>query len=224
MNSDGDDAAHWAHRSLPAKNALTVVDAQLVEAVRDKLAAFSDEQPGPHPESAQSHAAGATLAHPNSEAEKLGLTPSRQSRIRHGRVPTKTIRLRDKDHRKFVSSQPCVACGRSPTDAHHLRFAQPQALSRKVSDEFTVPVCRVHRRELHRHGNEVAWWQRINIDPLPIAHRLWQHARRDGSAVAINGDTGTEPKFANTADRAGSDSVPTSPDFSQDPGVDGTSS
>ena len=70
----------------------------------------------------------------------------------------KTIRLRDKDHLKFVSKQPCVVCGREPSDAHHLRFAQPRALGRKVSDEFTVPVCRLHHRELHRHGDETAWW------------------------------------------------------------------
>ena len=69
-------------------------------------------------------------------------------------MAAKTIRLRDSDHRKFVSTQPCLVCGRTPADAHHLRFAQPRALGRKVSDEFTVPVCRVHHRELHRHGNE----------------------------------------------------------------------
>jgi hypothetical protein len=46
-----------------------------------------------------------------------------------------------------------------------------------VSDEFIVPVCRLHHRELHRSGNEVAWWQRLNIDPLPVALRLWQLTR-----------------------------------------------
>ncbi len=51
-------------------------------------------------------------------------------------------RQRDKAHLKFVASQPCLVCGRSPADAHHLRFTQPRALGRKVSDEFTVPLCR----------------------------------------------------------------------------------
>jgi hypothetical protein len=117
-------------------------------------------------------------------------------------VSTKTIRLRDKDHRKFVSTQPCVVCGRSPADAHHLRFAQPRALGRKVSGEFTVPVCRVHHRELHRHGDEASWWDRIKIDPLPIAHRLWRHARLNGPAAAVNGDP--EPNFATAANGAAS--------------------
>jgi hypothetical protein len=40
-------------------------------------------------------------------------------------------RLRDKAHLKFVASQPCLICGRSPADAHHLRFAQPRAMGLK---------------------------------------------------------------------------------------------
>ena len=64
-------------------------------------------------------------------------------------------RLRDKAHLKFVASQPCLVCGRQPSDPHHLRFAQPRAIGLKVSDEFTVPLCRGHHRQLHQAGNEV---------------------------------------------------------------------
>jgi hypothetical protein len=60
-----------------------------------------------------------------------------------------------------------------PCDAHHLRFAQPRAIGRKVSDEFTVPLCRGHHREVHRSGNEAAWWQKIGIVPAAAARRLW---------------------------------------------------
>jgi hypothetical protein len=58
-------------------------------------------------------------------------------------------------------------------DPHHLRFAQSRALSRKVSDEFAVPLCRGHHRELHRHGDEAAWWDRLGIDVLEVARALW---------------------------------------------------
>ena len=92
----------------------------------------------------------------------------------------KTVRLRDKDHRKFVLRQACLVCGRVPSDPHHLTFTQPRALGRRVSDEFIVPVCRVHHRELHRSGNEAAWWRKLNIDPIPIALKLWQQTRTDG--------------------------------------------
>ena len=86
-------------------------------------------------------------------------------------------RLRDKAHLKFVASQPCLVCGRSPSDPHHLRFAQPRAIGLKVSDEFTVPLCRGHHRELHQAGNEQMWWQRRKIDALKIANSFWKQTR-----------------------------------------------
>src|SRR5262249_46230139 len=80
-------------------------------------------------------------------------------------------------HLKFVASQPCLICGRQPSDPHHLRFAQPRAIGLKVSDEFTVPLCRGHHRELHRAGNEEAWWVDLQINALEIAKGLWQQSR-----------------------------------------------
>jgi hypothetical protein len=82
-------------------------------------------------------------------------------------------RIRDKDHLRFVAKQPCLICGRSPADTHHLRFAQRRAFGRKVSDEFTVPLCRSHHREVHRRGDEAAWWQEGGIDPATSARALW---------------------------------------------------
>jgi len=82
-------------------------------------------------------------------------------------------RLRDKAHLAFVRSQPCLVCGHQPCDPHHLQFAQPRALGLKVSDEFTVPLCRNHHQQLHQAGNEVAWWHDLDIKPLEIANRLW---------------------------------------------------
>ena len=83
-------------------------------------------------------------------------------------------RLRDKAHLKFVASQPCLVCGRQPSDPHHLRFAQPIAIGLKVSDEFTVPLCRGHHRQLHQTSSEIAWWKTLNIDAMPLARQLWE--------------------------------------------------
>jgi hypothetical protein len=83
-------------------------------------------------------------------------------------------RLRDKAHLKFVATQSCLVCGRQPSDPHHLRFAQARAIDLKVSDEFTVPLCRGHHRELHQAGNEPAWWEKLNIKPLEVAKGLWE--------------------------------------------------
>jgi hypothetical protein len=77
------------------------------------------------------------------------------------------------------------SAGKTPVDAHHLKFAQPRALGRKVSDEFTVPLCRAHHQELHGHGNEKAWWRNLQIAPLPIARELWEANPVHGSAGSV---------------------------------------
>jgi hypothetical protein len=180
-----DGAADWVHKNMPLKNALTAADAQAVEACfRERLDAIERGQVGDaasiaiatapntiatrgdEPDPAQLQAGGAL--------EGAALQPTI---VQRRRPSTKTIRLRDKEHCKFVAAQPCVVCGRTPAEAHHIRFAQPRALNRKVSDEYTVPVCRLHHRELHRYGDEASWWAGVNIDPLPIALELWRSSR-----------------------------------------------
>jgi hypothetical protein len=103
-------------------------------------------------------------------------------------------RIRDKIHLRFVTKQACLVCGRQPCDAHHLRYVQPRALGRKVSDEFTVPLCRVHHREVHRHGDELAWWKKTTIDPNAVARELWlkTHPLPDARAHA---DQDEKPAF-----------------------------
>jgi hypothetical protein len=95
-------------------------------------------------------------------------------------------RHRAKAHRRFVGSHPCLVCGRQPSDAHHLRFAQPRALGMTVSDEFTVPLCREHHRQLHHAGNEIAWWHNLNIKPLPITKELWGESQMNAFAPKAN--------------------------------------
>jgi hypothetical protein len=86
-------------------------------------------------------------------------------------------RHRSKEHLKFVASQSCLICGRTPSHAHHIRYAQPKGLALKVSDEFTVPLCAAHHSENHMTGNEPKWWQDHNIEPLSVARKLWQEFR-----------------------------------------------
>jgi ERF superfamily len=109
-------------------------------------------------------------------------------------------RYRDRAHLEFVSSQPCLLCGRRPSDAHHLRFAQPRALGRRVSDEFVVPLCRSHHRALHRRGDEPAWWREANLDPVAFAGKLWERSRvlngslvHRGLATPVGDDRSSEP-------------------------------
>jgi ERF superfamily len=189
--NSADDAAIWAHRNLPAKNSLTAGDAQIVEArFQARLETIGDgvtAEGSPNAAPDQRVLSAGRLA---ADTDQRTFTVAKQrSRGGAARALEKTVRLRDKDHRKFVTRQPCLVCGRVPSDSHHLTFAQPRALGRRVSDEFTIPVCRIHHRELHRSGDEATWWQKLNIDPLPVALRLWQHsqANREHAGAELQG-------------------------------------
>jgi recombination DNA repair RAD52 pathway protein len=98
---------------------------------------------------------------PNQKIDKSVLTISEPKRVR------------SKEHLRFVAQQPCVICGRTPSHAHHVRYAQSRGLALKVSDEFTVPLCAIHHGENHATGHERQWWVERKIDPLAVAAELW---------------------------------------------------
>jgi hypothetical protein len=141
--------------------------------------------------------------------------PLRPSRITRGARIDKSLlpigterRLRDKAHLMFVATQPCLVCGRQPSQAHHLTYCQKRGLSLKVSDEFTVPLCAVHHDELHRGGPERAWWQAKGIDPEPIAAELWGKSRVPSAlglepAASLQAAQGNANHPANGKDEAG---------------------
>jgi len=174
--ASGEEAAMWAHRSLPEKNRLTAADAQTVEqAFQLRMADFTtntdefDRSP--------------TRAERPDTTPTTPLDPSRVTgRVRSSRakrIDKSTLalpeprRIRDRDHMRYVTKQPCLICGRRPSDPHHLRFAQNRALGRKVSDEFVVPLCRGHHREVHRCGDEASWWSKVGVNPMVAARTLW---------------------------------------------------
>jgi ERF superfamily len=182
-----DEAADWVHKNLAAKNTMLAADADAVEAgFRVRLAtiefasAAGEEDPQSATAGEPTSLVGKPFLAPTDDAAAAPIILSGAVGQRRSRVAAKTIRLRDKEHCKFVATQPCVVCGRMPTEAHHIRCAQPRALGRKVSDEYTVPVCRVHHRELHAYGDEASWWAAFNIDPLPIALELWRRSHLSG--------------------------------------------
>jgi hypothetical protein len=216
-----DEAADWVHRNLPVKNTLTAADAEFVEmSFREWLAAIEAAVPASENWSyatATTNETAPTDRPPGSDREPFVVSsedpavrptilPGRRA-ARSRRVAAKTIRLRDKEHCKFVTTQPCVVCGRMPTEAHHIRFAQPRALGRKVSDEYTVPVCRLHHRGLHSYGDEASWWAGVGIDPLPIALELWRRSRLTYSLDATWSEPLSDaiPPPAETVERTPSD-------------------
>jgi hypothetical protein len=209
--NSADEAAAWAHRNLPAKNKLMAADAKMVEErfqarllqMDQQVSAKETSAAPPAPAWIPDGSTPAGLPHDVPTQSRASASVAVTSSVQ---ALGKPVRLRDKDHRRYVQRQACLVCGRVPSDPHHLTFTQPRALGRRVSDEFIVPVCRIHHRALHRSGNEVAWWQKFNIDPIPVALRLWQHTRSDDRTSP---DARTELK-ASTQGEA-TDGVPKAP-------------
>ena len=165
-------AASWAREALAAKNNLAAPDAKRVEdAFEQRLSELASAGTGPASDDALA------IADDDSQAT----TTARSDGIDKSVLAVATPRrYRNREHLRAVAKQPCLICGRKPSDPHHLRYLQPRALGRKVSDEFAVPLCRGHHRAVHRSRDEHAWWRQTGIDPIKVARRLWRETRGMG--------------------------------------------
>jgi hypothetical protein len=145
-----------------------------------RISALDRKSPGAAPPASSTEVAKTNTAREESVSSPA-VTEVHQQSPRHIDKSVLAVpevrRYRDKEHLKFVASKSCLICGRKPAEPHHLRFAQKPALGRKVSDEFAVPLCRLHHRELHRSPDETQWWQTARIDPLKVARALWKASR-----------------------------------------------
>jgi ERF superfamily len=196
-----EQATAWAQKAMAAKNTLGMVDCGLMEtafAARLAELAYDPAAEANEPAAAVDAAArvngvtkdgdAVSLNSPMSSAEltaEFGSLERVNNAVawhidKSALALSEPRRYRDRAHLRFVSAQPCLICGRRPSDAHHLRFAQARALGRRVSDEYAVPLCRTHHRVLHRHGDEAAWWETNRVDPVAVAGELWQRTRIDG--------------------------------------------
>ena len=163
-----DELDAWTLRAWPKANTLTLEDGEKVKgAFQARLTQIQSTPEEGHYQSA--------------ELGPLSANDETRSRIDKSALALPEVkRLRDKQHLRFVAKQPCLVCGREPCDSHHLRFAQTRGLAQKVSDEFTVPLCRAHHRELHRAGKERVWWSQNGLEPLESA-RLWTTTHPTGA-------------------------------------------
>jgi ERF superfamily len=194
-----EQATAWAQKAMGAKNTLAAADCGVVEAAfASHMAEPVRESDGLERSDLRADSEGPPLAHSEDLEGELG-SPGRINNAVAWHIDKGALtlgeprRYRDRTHLRFVSTQPCLICGRLPSDAHHLRFAQPRALGRRVSDEFVVPLCRSHHRALHRHGHEESWWKANKVNPVAVARALWQRTRLEaaesiGMASALNSE------------------------------------
>ena len=171
-----DLAGTWAGEALVAKNSLTAADAKLVEDAFERKLLDLPSADAPAPSNDRSSV-------PQIAAQQETVTPENTDAGQAKGIDKSILsvaaprRYRNREHLRYVMQQPCLVCGRKPSDPHHLRYMQPRALGRKASDEFTVPLCRVHHRAAHRAGDERAWWKAAGIEPMKFARWLWKQTR-----------------------------------------------
>jgi ERF superfamily len=177
--TSADLAAAWARDALTAKNSLSGADAKLVEDAFElrlsELPSSDAAVPLNDGSSVPQIAVPQVIA--TSDNTDAGQTKGIDKSILTLAAPR---RYRNREHLRYVMQQPCLVCGRKPSDPHHLRFTQPRALGRKVSDEFAVPLCRIHHRLVHRSRDERAWWRQTSVDPIQVARKLWKETRGIG--------------------------------------------
>ena len=179
-----DEAADWVHKNMPVENELTAADADLVASGLPRPArghrgrnvrARKRTAPGGGQRrnrakrtaprfwrSAFSRSIGKARAGVDGPARSPGGARAGRRRARPFVCATKSIAS------MWRRSPASSAAGRR---GKRTIFALPNLVrsSRKVSDEYTVPVCRLHHRELHRYGDEASCWAGVGVDPLPIA-------------------------------------------------------
>ena len=113
----------WAGKILPQKNQLTTSDAEALErAFAAKLSDLGGDAAAENENveiSRQGESANDKLNHQGDlrrDAKRQNGSPALTCETAEQSVTPigKTLRLRDREHLKIVSTQPCLACGRSP--------------------------------------------------------------------------------------------------------------
>jgi hypothetical protein len=70
-------------------------------------------------------------------------------------------------------------------------------LTRSIAEPATVAsgaqrarLCGTQHREVHRVGDERAWWKQAGIDPIKVARQLWRKTRLNERAMRREPVTG----------------------------------
>jgi ERF superfamily len=191
--ASADLAATWAGEALTAKNTLTTVDANLVEdAFERRLLELPSSE-------------AAAASHDDSsmpQIEEPQVTATTETTYPEAKGIDKSIltlaaprRYRSREHLRYVMQQPCLVCGRKPSDPHHLRYMQPRALGRKASDEFAVPLCRVHHRAASRRRRTRLVEGRRHRSRQNCSQALEADAGERGSGTARRGSPNFTVRF-----------------------------
>ena len=79
------------------------------------------------------------------------------------------IKVRSQKYLAHIRKHPCLICGTTEVQAHHLRHADQRGWGMKNGDEWAVPLCADHHMDCHRTGKENMWWVMNGIDAMAWA-------------------------------------------------------
>ena len=162
-----------------AKNQLTAADARLLEVAFElRLSALL-----PSESSEPSNGSGSLCSPSLAGEETIGRDAGSgdAGNDQPARVDKSTLavpaprRYRNKAHLRYVAQQPCLICGRKPSDPSCSR--RPWVARRATSSR-----CR-SAASIIRVGNEAAWWKDAGIDPAKAARKLWNDTRMDQGRI-----------------------------------------
>jgi hypothetical protein len=122
-------AASWAQEALAAKNKLSAADAKLVE---DRFEQRLSELASTGTTPSKNDALAIADADPQDTSRTASAHPDQSVGIDKSVLTVAAPRrYRNREHLRYVAKQPCLICGRRPSDPHHLRYLQPRALGRQ---------------------------------------------------------------------------------------------
>ena len=126
-----------------------------------------------------------------------------------GKRSKRETRDKQEHHLKFIAGLPCLATGASaPCQAAHIRYTDPRyaklnsGMQQKPHDFYAVPLS-VEAHSKQHEGNESAFWEALNIDPLSVALQLWaftgdqvmgERIIRNARMIAVQHQPATQPK------------------------------
>ena len=97
----------------------------------------------------------------------------------------KPITHRDPKYRKFVGGLPCLICGEKAEFHHESGLGDSGGMSKKCSDYFGVPLCRMHHDERDRLGFK-SFWGKYWKDPHSIVmFCLIEYAQQQDQGVNV---------------------------------------
>lgn len=91
---------------------------------------------------------------PASEKRMKAIAEGTERLIRPRKSKSESKRFVDEAHLAFIRTLPCIACGRTGCDVHHLLRTAERGMGRKSDDNHTLPMCHEQHMELHTDGNE----------------------------------------------------------------------